>query len=107
MPLRSENQDYAPLKPFVGGEKPSAENGRDTASVSAFKRAPEKTDEVATLLPPGVLGEPKDKGKAEKAAPENEEIAAPVELEPLAPPAVKSEEQPDESHDEARRREKK
>jgi putative inorganic carbon (hco3(-)) transporter len=105
MPLRSENQDYTPLKAIANGEKKSAENGRETASVSAFKKAPEKAEEVATLLPPGVLGEPKISPKI--AETETQEISAPAEPETLAPPVARTEEQPDESHDEVRRREKK
>ncbi|HEV7645642.1 MAG TPA: O-antigen ligase family protein [Pyrinomonadaceae bacterium] len=114
MPLRSENQDYTPLKPFTGGEKPSAEDGRDYASVSAFKRSAE---EAPNLLPPGVSAEKKDQFGAENSPPKETgaEIRAEPGIEPgaadletLTPIREASETPPpDENPDATRRREKK
>jgi hypothetical protein len=113
MPLRSENQDYTPLKPFTGGEKPSAEDGRDYASVSAFKRGAE---EEPNLLPPGVsaeknsLSEPGDSPLKETGAEirANPGETGAADLETLTPVRAASEAAPpDENPDAARRREKK
>src|ERR1044072_1761571 len=117
MPLRSENQDYTPLKPFTSGEKPSAEDGRDYASVSAFKRSAE---EAPNLLPPGVSPEKKDQSVGENSpakepgaeirAESGSGFGAPgaADLETLTPAREVSEAAPlDENPDAARRREKK
>src|ERR1041384_3526389 len=105
MPLHSENQDYAPLKPLVGGGKPSAENGRESASVSAFKRSAEESEEsrkpresgesreVATLLPPGFAAENKDPVE-EKIANEFSNEFSVNDIETLAPIPAVAEEQP-------------
>jgi hypothetical protein len=46
MPARNENNDYSSLRPPVLTEKPDGENGRDYASVSAFKRREKDGSEV-------------------------------------------------------------
>ena len=109
MPLRSENQDYAPLKPFISGEKTSAEDGRDHASVSAFKRAPERAEEVLTLLPLDVLTERKE-APEDRIFPVESPLEEPREgdIAGLAPIADKIEEPvEDETPDAALRRKKK
>jgi hypothetical protein len=109
MPLRGENQDYAPLKPPASGGKASDDDGRDHASVSAFKRRPDEAEETLTLLPLGARREEKNLHN-EPAIPAQElkEYSPEDTFESLEPVSAKAEEPLlDETPDAALRREKK